>query len=166
MKHELRGFTLIEMLIVLAISVVAVASAMPGLNEFYARQELKSYMAQTMNFIQSARQMASTTECLSRVSLRPDGNGTYIRSEVIRSSEWKGCELWFQQSGQGSTNSFLINDARVEHMALQQATTLEFDGVSGSLSPASQKTFIVLSKGLRATFSMEGIGNGVVTYAN
>lgn len=166
MGAGLRGFTLIETLIVLAISVVALASAIPGLREYYAKQELKSYMAQATNFIQSARQMASTTECLSRVSLQPDGNGTYIRSEVIRSSEWKGCELWFQQSGHGSTNSFLINDARVEHMALQQAATLEFDGVSGSISPTSQKTFIVLSKGLRATFSMDGIGNGVITYAN
>jgi prepilin-type N-terminal cleavage/methylation domain-containing protein len=66
MKRE-RAFTLIEMLIAVAIAAIVVTIAVPSFNQFILRQRLKSVNAQLITDLQLARSEAVTRGKVSRV---------------------------------------------------------------------------------------------------
>lgn len=53
-----RGFTLVELLITLAIVAIALRFAAPPLAEFYRKQQLESYESELMRFIARSRHHA------------------------------------------------------------------------------------------------------------
>ncbi|HEY1059330.1 MAG TPA: prepilin-type N-terminal cleavage/methylation domain-containing protein [Limnobacter sp.] len=161
-----RGFTVLELLIVLAISAVAIGFALPSMDGYVARQQLKQIASQITAHLQSARSMSASTECRSTVDLL-NANGTLnVQVMLTRDSQWKGCARWFEANGLPYQNQVSLRSAQIPQVTLDRNLSLSFQGVSGSLDSTTSSTFQLSSRGYTAQITLDGIGNGVLSYVN
>lgn len=89
MKNPQQGWTLVEALISLAVTVVALGAAVPGFDEARARRHVDGAAAQLGTDLQMARSLAVLQNRTLRVSFRADDAGSCY---VIHSGTAGSCQ--------------------------------------------------------------------------
>jgi prepilin-type N-terminal cleavage/methylation domain-containing protein len=168
-KH--KGFTLLEVSIVLAITAILALGILPDLGNYTAKQELKLSASELTNYIQSARNYSATTECESVVSFQPKQGEIYVTITLVQDPQWRGCKRWFEASGKIATEDnpqkppqTIIQDGRVHKVNLAQAVSISFNGVSGNIEGNTVKTLKLSNDRAKGRIELSGIGNGVFQY--
>jgi prepilin-type N-terminal cleavage/methylation domain-containing protein len=164
MRNDL-GFTLIEILIVLAIGVVGMGVAVPNMSQYLERIQLKSSAQEIGRYIETARKISSRTECPTSVSLSTSSPFSIkVDLQVLLDNSMRGCVNWFKAIGKDGSSNILIRTGQVTDTDLNTNQTLQFDGITGSLNTGAGST-VILKKGSQSlTMSFVGVGNGVITY--
>lgn len=165
LQHR-QGFTLIELVITLAMTMAAIAMAAPSIAGYVQRQELKLGAADLTSYIQSARSLSASTECPTRVELRNQDGRLQVETLIDKHTQFKGCPRWFDANSAGNLSALLVSSTTVQSIAVDRAVTLRFQGVSGALDSSSAIQFTVNKGDARARISLDGIGNGVISYVN
>lgn len=165
-KKIVTGFTLIELLLGLSISLIALLATAPAINGYIQRHQLRLIASQITAQIQSAKSMAASTECKSRMNLVQDGAGIQVNIQLLLDNQWKGCRRWFESKGAGGANQFDLGTQSIRNASLGGNVTLEFQGVSGSLNTTQSRSFTLRSGGKSMSITLDGIGNGVYSNVN
>ena len=160
------GFTLLEMVVVIAITAVLALAALPNMNLYVSKQELKLASSELVNYIQSARNYSATTECKSNVTFEPSNGLIKITVKLEKDTQWRGCNRWFEASGHDLEQAVTIRTGTVNKATLAQAVSVTFNGVSGNLSGNSVHTLQLTHDSAKGTLQLSGIGNGVFQYVN
>jgi type IV fimbrial biogenesis protein FimT len=85
-RQEVRGLTIIELMIVVTVSAVVVALAVPSMREFMVRQRVKAINAELVNDLQFARSEAISRHRDMRVSFQTDDSGMTCYTIHMRGS--------------------------------------------------------------------------------
>jgi prepilin-type N-terminal cleavage/methylation domain-containing protein len=169
-KH--KGFTLLEVSIVLAITAILALGILPDLGNYTAKQELKLSASELTNYIQSARNYSATTECESVVSFQPKQGEIYVTITLVQDPQWRGCKRWFEASGTVATTpsntqntpQAIVKDGTVHKAKLAQAVNISFNGVSGNIEGNKIQTLVLSNDRAKGRIELSGIGNGVFEY--
>ncbi|WP_370262568.1 Tfp pilus assembly protein FimT/FimU [Limnobacter sp.] len=160
-----KGFTLLELSLVLMITAITVAAGLPALNRQMAMIQLKQNSATLVSYVQSARALASSTECQARLGLKPLGKEqVQLMLELENDPLLKGCALWFETTNGPNTRQVKIAEKTIDSLTINRPLTLLFQGISGSLKAESASTIELSSRGVHAHITLDGIGNGVLRY--
>lgn len=158
------GFTVLELLAVLAIVAISLALSLPALKDYFARQHLKQVTASITTYIQSARNMSASTECQSIVNFQKNDSSIRVSVQLERDIKLKGCSLWFEASGNQAQSRVTIRSGTIANAELERNTSFVFQGVSGSLNSYGQNQLDLRTRGKAAKLNLDGIGNGVLEY--
>lgn len=168
-KH--KGFTLLEISIVLALTAILALGVLPDLGSYTAKQELKLSAAELINYIQSARNYSATTECESVVTFTPKSGGITITVTLVQDPQWRGCKRWFEASGtqaitptQTSYPQAIVQNGTVRKVTLANAVNISFNGVSGNIEGNTAKILTLSNGRAKGRLELSGIGNGVFEY--
>lgn len=168
-KH--KGFTLLEISIVLALTAILALGVLPDLGNYTAKQELKLSAAELINYIQSARNYSATTECKSTVSFTPNGQTVSVSIALVQDPQWRGCTRWFDASKTKATTTSQeplphaeIQKGTVNKVSLSSAVSISFNGVSGNIEGNAVKTLNISNDRVSGRIELRGIGNGVFEY--
>lgn len=166
-----KGFTLLEITIVLAITAILALGVLPDLGNYTAKQELKLSAAELTNYIQSARNYSATTECQTVVSFKPQNDEIAVTITLVQDPQWRGCKRWFEASGtKASTTTPTSNPQAniqsntVRKVTLANAVNISFNGVSGNIEGNTVKTLTLSNGRAKGHIELSGIGNGVFEY--
>lgn len=141
-RHRSSGFTLPELLAVLAITGILVAIALPGFASLIANQRARSISADLMTALARARSEAVKRN--TDISLSPSANGwaggwsimhptdssiTLDTHGPINDSTITGpAEVVFQANGRGRANSNLTFDVMPEHATAHRCIGIDLSG--------------------------------------
>ncbi len=81
-KKTARGFTLIELIVVIALIAILTAIAVPGYQTFMVRSRLKGAARQVMSDLMNARMMAVSLNQKVKVHIEADGHTYEIWSDA------------------------------------------------------------------------------------
>jgi prepilin-type N-terminal cleavage/methylation domain-containing protein len=165
-KRSAAGFTLLELLIALAVSLAALHSVAPVLDGFMQRQQLRMAASQVTAQIQSAKNMAASTECRSRVSLTQQDSDIQITIQLLLDTQWMGCRRWLEAQGAAAVTEVDYTSHLIKNTQLASPVSFEFQGVSGSLNNSQSRSFRLESGGQAMILTLDGIGNGVHHHVN
>ena len=109
-----RGFTLIELMLVIAISALMMSIAAPRLGDFLRHRQLDEGARQLRYFLEHARQLS-----LSETA----------KAEVRVSSDWRAWTLWVvlprEDEGKSSANPAVAAGGTLSRYAIAPALTLK-----------------------------------------
>jgi prepilin-type N-terminal cleavage/methylation domain-containing protein len=155
------GFTLMEILIGLAVVGVLAVSVIPGMNSVLNKQTLKVKVSRLDTYVDQARNLAAITECPVKMNLQPANGAVNVNVTVQHDSFMKGCSAWYAQTGSQNNRGF---SATLSNVTLAGAVDLNFNAVSGVLDTQNQTRLTLNYRDKRADITYLGIGNGVVSY--
>lgn len=162
MAKTTHGFTLLEVLIGLAIVGIIAVSAIPHMNSFLDKQVLKVHVSRLNTYVDRARNLAAVTECPVSMNLQPGSSTVNININVLNSPFMKGCSAWHSQTN--STSSSTTITATLDNVSLRSEADLNFNAVSGVLNAQNQTLITLEYKDIKAAITYLGVGNGVVRY--
>lgn len=113
-----HGFTLVEMMVVLAITCISLTLAMPGLSTLIQTQRLKYDVNRFKSIVENTRELSARTECNSEVRFTNSQNPTphVVASVSIARNGTGQCNTWFSSAGVNSySNQFEIAGAQAEN---------------------------------------------------
>lgn len=164
-RPQEAGAGYLEILMAIAITLIALGVTAPGVSQYYSRQQLKVVGAEIGALIISARSMSITTECDARVNLQPRAEGIDVEIALQRSQRWQGCMKWFEATGQASAQESAVLNTRINSAEVAQAMNLVFEGASGQLDSSTAVEIVLNRRGQSGKISLDGIGSGVFAYA-
>lgn len=85
-QMQFRGFSLIELMVALAVLAIVLAAALPGFNEFRQRSALRGAADQVTSFWSNARFEALKRNNLVKVSMTTSGSSYCFGAEVATST--------------------------------------------------------------------------------
>lgn len=169
--YKNKGFTLLEVTIVLAITAILALGILPDLGNYTAKQELKLSATELTNYIQSARNYSATTECASVVTFTPKNGEIAVTITLVQNPQWRGCKRWFEASGTTASEptptsypQATIQNDSVRNITLANMVTVSFNGVSGNIEGNTVKTLTLSNGRAKGHIELSGIGNGVFEY--
>lgn len=127
------GYTIIEMLVALSISMIGLAAGLPAMQNALAGQRLDSSVSQLSNFVQSARQIAITSGCGTRLSVARANSSIRLELSLLPASLDSGCERWFEANQLPGSNDALLREEVFDKVNLDRDLTILFQGASGRL---------------------------------
>lgn len=114
-QHE--GFTLIELMIVLAITCLGLALGLPGLSNLLQAQRLKYDVNRFKSIVENTRELSSRSECDSEIRLSNSQSPTFrvlANVQIVRNGTGQ-CNTWFSSAGVNAyANEFEISGTQVE----------------------------------------------------
>jgi prepilin-type N-terminal cleavage/methylation domain-containing protein len=161
MVNSNQGFTLMEILIGLAVVGVLAVSVVPGMNSVLNKQTLKVKVSRLDTYVDQARNLAAITECPVEMNLQPANDAVNVNVTVQHDPFMKGCSAWYAQTGNQNNRGFA---ATLGNVTLADAVRLNFNAVSGVLDTQNQTRLTLNYRDKRAEIIYLGIGNGVVSY--
>lgn len=161
MANTNQGFTLIEILIGLAVVGVLAISVIPNMNSVLNKQTLKVKVSRLDTYVDQARNLAAITECPVQMELKPANDRVNVSVTVKHDPFMKGCTAWYAQTKNQNNREF---SATLSNVTLAGAVRLDFNAVSGVLDTQHQKRLTLNYRDKRAEITYLGIGNGVVNY--
>ncbi|WP_334120370.1 prepilin-type N-terminal cleavage/methylation domain-containing protein [Limnobacter sp.] len=156
-----QGFTLMELMIGLAVVGVLAVSVIPSMNSVLNKQTLKVVVSRLNTYVDQARNLAAITECPVKMSLRPGNGAVNVQVAVEHDPFMKGCTAWYSQTNNQNNREF---SATLDNITLASAVSLHFNAVSGVLDTQNQTRLTLNYRDKRAEITYLGIGNGVVSY--
>jgi prepilin-type N-terminal cleavage/methylation domain-containing protein len=118
MARQRMGFTLIEMMIVLAISTLALTLGLPGLSNLIQTQRLKYDVNRFKSIVENTRELSSRSECDSELKLTNSHSPTLrvlAHVQIVRNGTGP-CNTWFASTGINAyDNEFEISGTQVEN---------------------------------------------------
>lgn len=156
------GFTLMEVLIGLAVLGVLASMAMPSMNTALNKHALKVQVTRLDTYIDQARNLAAITECPVQLALQSNGGDVAVNVQVELDPFLKGCSAWYAQSSDPAQRGF---SGTLKNIALNNSINFRFDAVSGVLGSQNQTPLTLKYKNQYVEISYLGIGNGVAIYA-
>lgn len=164
LSRQQHGLSLLEILIGLAIAAVGIALALPNMSGFIDRLNIKSSAKEIGYHIETARKISSRTECPTEVQLQQNGSNVQVSVNVKQDSSLRGCSNWFSAINQANQGSLSIRQATLNNITLSNNATIEFEGITGSVSSGSSQQ-VKLSYGEQSIYiSFVGVGNGTIRY--
>ncbi|WP_442775069.1 GspH/FimT family pseudopilin [Sphaerotilus montanus] len=154
---SVRGFTLVEMMVTVAVLAILASVAMPALTAFTARNRLSALSSDVVSSLALARTEAARTGL--PVLVWPATGG------VTGNEYGKGWSLYLDKNGNGTVDSdetpLRTYAALPGTLKMQSASTLNFSAI-GYLTPASNVTFVLcpatgLKDGVRITVPPSGL---------
>ncbi|WP_341237565.1 prepilin-type N-terminal cleavage/methylation domain-containing protein [uncultured Limnobacter sp.] len=161
MAKRIAGFTLIEILIGMAVVGVLAVAVIPSMNSVLNKQTLRVKVAHLDTYVDQARNLAAITECPVEMSLQPGNSAVNVNVAVQHDPFMKGCSAWYSQTNNQNNRGF---SAMLGDVTLTTATNLHFNAVSGVLDTQNQTQLTLNYRNKRAEITYLGIGNGVVSY--
>lgn len=161
MVNSNHGFTLLEVLIGLAIVGVIAAAGIPGMISVIDKQTLKVKVSRINSLVDQARNLAATTECPVQMDFKPVGEAVTVDVKVENNSFLKGCSAWYAQTTNANSRQFA---ERLDNVTLSGQAILNFNAVTGVLNTNNQTRLTLNYKSRQASITFVGIGNGVVEY--
>lgn len=161
MDKSNHGFTLLEILIGLAIIGVVAVAVIPGMNSQLNKQTLKTKVSRLDTYVDQARNLAAVTECPVQMNLNPAAGLVNINVHVQLDPFLRGCTAWYSQTRNNSHRGF---SASLSDVTMATPVNLHFNAVSGVLSTHDQPELTLIYRNKHADISYLGIGNGVVNY--
>lgn len=155
------GFTLIEIVIGLAVVGVLAIAVIPGMNSVLNKQTLKVKVSRLDTYVDQARNLAAITECPVEMSVEPGNESVNVRVAVRHDPFMKGCSAWYSQTNNQNNRGF---SAQLDAVTLSAPVHLRFNAVSGVLDTQNQTQLTLNYRDRRAEITYLGIGNGVVSY--
>jgi prepilin-type N-terminal cleavage/methylation domain-containing protein len=161
MANSGNGFTLIEIVVGLAVVGVLAVSVIPSMNSVLNKQTLKVKVSRLDTYVDQARNLAAITECPVQMNLQPASAAVNLNVTVQHDPFLKGCSAWYAQTSSQNNRGF---SATLNDVTLAGAVRLNFNAVSGVLDTQSQTRLTLNYRDKRADITFLGIGNGVVSY--
>lgn len=118
MAKLLTGFTLLELMVVLAITVISLTFALPGMGTLIQSQRLKYDVNRFKSIVENTRELSARTECNSRVRFT---NQQSPRQQVLASvslvrNGTGPCNTWFSSAGVNAyDDEFEIAGTQIEN---------------------------------------------------
>lgn len=152
-SNRQRGFTMVELMMVVLIAVIMMAFAIPAVNGALGNYRLHNSVASVTWAIQSARYQALMEGYPFQVAFNASNNTYQILSEVPPA-------VTFSNVG----NSVPITSTA---MVMNQNTTIQFTPMGYVTAPTgSLNNFTITAWGNTATIVVTNYGNITVTYGN
>ena len=89
--HYLRGFTLLELMVTIALLSVLLVIAVPSFTEFRQRAAIRGAADQVATFWGDARFEALRRNQFVKVGFRTSGTTFCLGAGLCRASRWRGC---------------------------------------------------------------------------
>ena len=156
---SVRGFTLVEMMVTVAVLAILASVAMPALTAFTASNRLSALSSDLVSSLVLARTEAARAGL--PVLVRPATGG------VTGNEYGKGWSLYLDKNGNGTVDSdetpLRTYAALPGTLRMQSASTLNFSAI-GYLTPASTVTFVLcpatgLKNGVQITVPPSGLAD-------
>mgnify|MGYP003582277137 CR=1 FL=1 len=156
---SVRGFTLVEMMVTVAVLAILASVAMPALTAFTASNRLSALSSDLVSSLVLARTEAARAGL--PVLVRPATGG------VTGNEYGKGWNLYLDNNSSGSVDSsdtlLRTYAALPGTLKMQSASTLNFSAI-GYLTPASTVTFVLcpatgLKNGVQITVPPSGLAD-------
>ena len=117
MARRRTGFTLIEVMVVLAITCISLALGMPGLSNLIQAQRLKYDINRFKSIVENTRELSARSECNSEVRFtNVQTPSLHVRASLQITRNGTGqCNTWFSSAGVNSyANEFEISGTETE----------------------------------------------------
>jgi Tfp pilus assembly protein FimT len=169
-RSSASGFTIVELVIVLLIAMVIMATAIPVINTTLYNMHLGSAASSLASAIQSTRYQAISTGCPYQLTLLPASNSYQLATEVITGNP-PTCDTTYTNTGPNNNPapvSFASSDVTISTTTACPNTSFLLNP-SGTISAVNTPTIassfcIVLAHGVTTkTVTVTGVGNVKVT---
>lgn len=126
MDSSHKAFTLLELMVVLAITLIGLLFVMPSIGGVLQAQRLKYDLTRFKSVIDNTRDLSARTECDAEVTftnqqITGQGTATQIQAEIKITKATQGeCGTWFASTGLNSdyTNQFDLPGAQLQESPL------------------------------------------------
>ncbi|MGE7139718.1 GspH/FimT family pseudopilin [Luteibacter sp. NPDC031894] len=150
-RLRLRGFTLAEVLVVLAVSALVGSLALPALSDAIARHRLRAAADDLLETLQNARSMAVWRDRGTIVCASSDGR------TCTWSADWSGGWIGRARSGATVFTSSAALDGKLA--ALHRSGRHGVDFTRNGTSPGTNQTVVLCVRGRPSTAVSIVIGN-------
>ncbi|MDH4396697.1 MAG: prepilin-type N-terminal cleavage/methylation domain-containing protein [Limnobacter sp.] len=165
MAKQSEGFTLMELMVVLAITCLGLALGLPGLSNLLQTQRLKYDVSRFKSIVENTRELSSRSECDSELRLNNSQTPTVrvlVDVQIIRNGSGP-CNTWFSSAGVNSyNNQFEISGTQVD--TSNQAYT--FTGGGSVVSVGLNQTVKFKRGGGSASLQVRPEGFSETTYTH
>lgn len=127
------GYSLIEMLVALAIAMVGLAAGLPAMQSALAGQRLDSSINRLSMFVQSARQIAIASGCGTSLSVARRNNSIHLSLSLLPANAGSGCGRWFEANRLTGSGAALLREDTLDRVIVNRDLTILFRGSSGRL---------------------------------
>lgn len=137
-----NAFTLIELMVVLAITCISLALALPGLGNLIESQRLKYDVNRFKSIVENTRELSARTECNSEVRFTNSQNpSSKVSASISLVRNGSGpCNIWFTSAGVSAyNNEFEIAGTQIQSSS--QSYTFSGGGSVVSLGLGQTITF-------------------------
>lgn len=163
-KRVAKGFSLIEILVVMAIATVSLGVGLPGMSQFFARIQLKSSAQELSRYIDTARKVASRTECPTQLNVNAVDDTIRLTVVVEQNPELGGCPNWFKALSRPNDATALVREGELPGVTLESGNVLHFDAITGSLSANTSGVLRLGKGGETIELNFSGVGDVVLNY--
>lgn len=167
--HRLRGFTLVELLIAIAVAGVLLTLAAPSFRDFILMQRLKGINAQVVTDMQFARSEAASRGLMVNVRVQPD-NGTLSCYILFTDRNWSypdgpsnRCDCTRAEANRctiaGTTEIRTVRVPRTDKVFLSPvgpAQNFAFDPVSGGILMQVSESGMLMGDAFTILASIDG----------
>jgi type IV fimbrial biogenesis protein FimT len=137
-SRKQSGISLVESLISIAVTLIAVGTTAPGFDSARAAHRIKGAAAQLETDIQQARSMAVTSNKSMRISFKADNNGTCY---IVHNGSSTACTCDARGAAICTGGATAVRSVRFEASQQVQVTSnsasLVFDAAKGTVSPTA-----------------------------
>lgn len=160
------GYSVIEILLVLAASILGIALGLPTMNEYVSTQRLNNAISIVSTYVQSAKSLSHSTGCGSELFLAANATGgVSVAFKLLHSNDNAACARWFEANNQQGS-AVLIQSSAIDNLMIDRDWTIRFLGISGGVENSSINTALLSSHGKSAQVNIQTFGHLTFKYGS
>lgn len=165
MARPENAFTLVELMVVLAITCISLTLALPGLGNLIESQRLKYDVNRFKSIVENTRELSARTECNSEVQFTNSQDPNLkVSAQITLIRNGSGpCNIWFTSAGVNAyNNQFEIPGTQIQN----SSQSYTFSGGGSVVSQGLGQTLTFKRGGSTASLQVRPEGFSETTFTH